>query len=69
MSAPAFIISRVADPIFAVAIGLAAAATRINREEKEKGKTTSEIIEAGRRYVFLHLLMTLLLLNLLLFFY
>lgn len=50
MAAPAFIISRVADPIFAVFIGLSAAATRINREEKEKGKTTNEIIETARRY-------------------
>lgn len=50
MSAPAYIISRVADPIFAVFIGLSAAATRINREEKAKGKTTNETIEAAYRY-------------------
>jgi len=45
---PAYIISRVADPIFAVVIGVSAATMRINREEKAKGKTTSEIIEAAR---------------------
>ncbi|CRK17986.1 hypothetical protein BN1723_021063, partial [Verticillium longisporum] len=37
MPAPTYIISRVADPIFALAIGLGAAVTRINREEKDKG--------------------------------
>lgn len=51
MPASAYIISRVADPIFAVVIGLGAAATRINREEKEKGKTTSQTVDAGLRYV------------------
>lgn len=51
MAAPAYIISRVADPIFAVVIGLSAAAMRINREEKEKGRTTNETIDAGLRYV------------------
>lgn len=51
MAAPTYIISRIMDPIFAVAIGLGAAVTRINREEKEKGKTTNEIIDAARRYV------------------
>ncbi|KAL6828547.1 hypothetical protein V8C40DRAFT_193321 [Trichoderma camerunense] len=50
MPAPTYIISRVADPIFAVVIGLSAAATRINREEKAKGKTTNETIETGLRY-------------------
>ena len=50
MAPPAYIISRAADPIFAVFIGLSAAATRINREEKAKGKTTNETIEAARRY-------------------
>lgn len=52
MAPPAYIISKVGDPIFALAIGLGAAAMRINREEKAKGKTTSEILEAGRRYVW-----------------
>jgi hypothetical protein len=47
--APTYIISRVADPVFALFIGLSAAVTRINREEKEKGRTTSETITALRR--------------------
>lgn len=51
MPAPTYIISRVADPIFAVVIGVSAAATRINREEKAKGKTTNETIEAGLRRI------------------
>ncbi|KAL7911185.1 hypothetical protein GGI35DRAFT_339716 [Trichoderma velutinum] len=51
MPAPTYIISRVADPIFAVVIGLSAAATRINREEKAKGKTTNETIENGLRRI------------------
>ncbi|ROW04044.1 hypothetical protein VSDG_01104 [Cytospora chrysosperma] len=51
MPAPTYIISKVADPIFAVFIGLSAAATRINREEKEKGRTTSETVNAGLRHV------------------
>jgi L-cystine uptake protein TcyP (sodium:dicarboxylate symporter family) len=51
MAAPVYIISRVADPIFAVLMGISAAAVRINREEKEKGKTTSETIQTARRYV------------------
>ncbi|KAK4240238.1 Non-classical export protein 1 [Achaetomium macrosporum] len=49
MAAPVYIISRVADPIFAVFIGVSAAALRINREEKEKGRRTQETIEAARR--------------------
>jgi hypothetical protein len=49
MPAPVYIISKVADPIFAVLMGVSAAAVRINREEKEKGKSTSETIEAARR--------------------
>ncbi|KAK2780081.1 hypothetical protein CKAH01_00025 [Colletotrichum kahawae] len=48
---PAYIISKVADPIFALVIGLGAAATRINREEKEKGRTTQETIAAAQRHV------------------
>lgn len=51
MPAPTYIISKVADPIFAVFIGLSAAATRINREEKEKGRTTTSTLEATRRHV------------------
>lgn len=49
MPAPTYIISRVADPIFAVVIGMSAAVTRINREEKSKGRTTDQTIEAGLR--------------------
>ncbi len=52
MPAPAYIISRVADPIFAVFIGSAAAATRINREQKEKGQTPGDTIEALQRYAW-----------------
>ncbi|KAI5927947.1 hypothetical protein F4810DRAFT_165824 [Camillea tinctor] len=48
---PAYIISRRADPIFAIAMGLAAAAMRINREEKEKGNTTQQTIQAAKRRV------------------
>jgi hypothetical protein len=51
MAAPVYIISRVADPIFAVVIGLSAAALRINREEKDKGRSTQETFAAARRYV------------------
>lgn len=51
MPAPTYIISRVADPIFAVFIGLGAAVTRINREEKDKGRTGSQTIEAGLRRI------------------
>jgi hypothetical protein len=50
MPAPTYIISRFADPIFAVFIGLSAAAMRINREEREKGKTSKETIDTLRRY-------------------
>ncbi|KAF4126313.1 Protein of unknown function (DUF2665) [Geosmithia morbida] len=49
MPAPTYVISRIADPIFAVVVGLSAAATRITREEKDKGKTTSETIHTGLR--------------------
>ncbi|KAK3177336.1 hypothetical protein K4F52_009855 [Lecanicillium sp. MT-2017a] len=51
MPAPTYIISRVADPIFAVVIGLSAAATRINREEQAKGKTPSQIMDDARRRI------------------
>lgn len=50
MAPPTYIISRVADPMFAVVIGLGAAATRINREGKEKGRTTGQTVEAAKRY-------------------
>ncbi|PNH37185.1 hypothetical protein VD0004_g9595 [Verticillium dahliae] len=51
MPAPTYIISRVADPIFALAIGLGAAVTRINREEKDKGRSTQETIGIAKRRV------------------
>lgn len=50
MAPPAYIISKAADPFFALAIGIAAAATRINREEKEKGKTTQQTVQSLQRY-------------------
>lgn len=53
MPAPTYIIGKVADPIFALFIGLSAAATRIRREEKDKGRSTSETISAGLRYASL----------------
>jgi len=37
------------DPIFAISIGLAAAATRINREEKEQGRNTADTLEVVKR--------------------
>ena len=49
MAPPAYIISRVADPIFGVFIGLSAAALRINREQKAAGKTRQQTVEAIRR--------------------
>jgi hypothetical protein len=51
MPSPAHLISRVGDPIFAFFIGLSAAATRINREEKELGHTTKQSVDAGFRYI------------------
>jgi hypothetical protein len=41
--------SRGIDPFFAMGIGIAAAAVRINREEKEKGKSTQQSVESFRR--------------------
>lgn len=49
MAAPTYIISRVADPIFGIFIGISAAALRINREEKAAGKTTQQTLDAIRR--------------------
>jgi hypothetical protein len=49
MPAPAHLISRTADPVFALFIGLSAAAIRINREEKELGRSTGQTIDAGLR--------------------
>ncbi|KAF2793514.1 hypothetical protein K505DRAFT_244237 [Melanomma pulvis-pyrius CBS 109.77] len=44
-----YIISKSLDPIFAISIGLAAAMTRINREEKEKNRSTEQSIEVLKR--------------------
>ncbi|OAL55473.1 hypothetical protein IQ07DRAFT_639153 [Pyrenochaeta sp. DS3sAY3a] len=44
-----YLISKALDPVFAISIGLAAAFTRINREEKEKGRTTQESIDVLKR--------------------
>lgn len=49
MPPPTYIISRVADPVFAVFIGLSAAVTRVRREEKEKGRTSAETMDAFKR--------------------
>jgi hypothetical protein len=51
MPTPAHLISKVGDPIFALLIGVSAAATRINREEKELGYSTQQTIDAGLRHV------------------
>ncbi|KAF8864281.1 hypothetical protein BDZ45DRAFT_737287 [Acephala macrosclerotiorum] len=51
MPAPAHLISKIGDPVFAVFIGLSAAATRINREEKEQGRSTQQTVDAGLRRV------------------
>ncbi|KAH9218642.1 hypothetical protein DL95DRAFT_385325, partial [Leptodontidium sp. 2 PMI_412] len=48
---PTYLISRIGDPLFALFIGLGAAATRINREEKEQGRSTSQTVESGLRRV------------------
>jgi len=37
------------DPIFAISIGLAAAVTRINREEKEKGRSTAQSVDVLKK--------------------
>lgn len=41
--------SRGIDPFFALGVGMAAAAVRINREEKEKGKTTQQTVDSFQR--------------------
>lgn len=41
--------SRRLDPLFAIGIGLAAAATRINREEKEKGRSPAQTVDVFKR--------------------
>ena len=40
------LISRNLDPVFALFIGLGAAATRINREEKELGRSSKETVDS-----------------------
>ncbi|KAF2711210.1 hypothetical protein K504DRAFT_375620, partial [Pleomassaria siparia CBS 279.74] len=42
---------RTLDPLFALTIGLAAATTRINREEKEKGRSTAQTVDVLKRRV------------------
>jgi hypothetical protein len=37
------------DPIFALSIGIAAAVTRINREEREKGRSTTQSMDVLKR--------------------
>ncbi|KAH8716955.1 hypothetical protein GQ44DRAFT_624358 [Phaeosphaeriaceae sp. PMI808] len=44
-----YLISRRLDPVFAVSIGLAAAVTRVQREEREKGRGRGESFEALKR--------------------
>ncbi|CAC9886626.1 hypothetical protein D6C86_06672 [Aureobasidium pullulans] len=53
MSAPryAYIISKNLDPVFALFIGGSAAVVRINRDEKEKGKSTQDTIESLKRRI------------------
>ena len=48
---PAHLISRIGDPLFAIFIGVGAAATRINREEKEAGRSTGQTVESGLRRI------------------
>lgn len=40
---------RAIDPIFAMGIGITAAAVRINREEKEKGHSTQQTLDRLKR--------------------
>lgn len=42
---------RAIDPLFAVGVGVVAAAVRVNREEKEKGQTTEQTVESLKRRV------------------
>ncbi|PVI01997.1 hypothetical protein DM02DRAFT_503823, partial [Periconia macrospinosa] len=46
-----YIISKRLDPLFALSIGLMAAATRIRREEVEKGRDVGQTLEVLRRRV------------------
>ncbi|KAF8544424.1 hypothetical protein BDD12DRAFT_872673 [Trichophaea hybrida] len=45
------LISRAADPLFALVIGASAAALRIRREEAEAGRDTTQALETLRRRV------------------
>ncbi|POS83943.1 hypothetical protein EPUL_005397 [Erysiphe pulchra] len=47
---PKYLISKYGDPIFATIIGLASAAIKINRKEKELGHSTQETINTARRF-------------------
>ncbi|OCL13084.1 hypothetical protein AOQ84DRAFT_372497 [Glonium stellatum] len=47
----AYLISKTLDPLFAIGVGAAAAAARINREEKAKGRTMAETVEVLKRRV------------------
>ncbi|KAF2811928.1 uncharacterized protein BDZ99DRAFT_569869 [Mytilinidion resinicola] len=47
----AYIISKRLDPVFALAIGAGAAAARISREEKEKGRNAAQTVDVLRRRV------------------
>ncbi|CAD6505700.1 BgTH12-01190 [Blumeria graminis f. sp. triticale] len=51
MPPPTHLISGIGDPLFAAIIGLAAAGTRINREEKALGHSNQETIDAVRRRI------------------
>ncbi|KAM0320856.1 hypothetical protein ACHAO8_000150 [Botrytis cinerea] len=51
MPTPTYLISRVGDPIFALFIGVGATVTRINREEKEQGRTTQQTIDSAFRRI------------------
>ncbi|KAF2092941.1 hypothetical protein NA57DRAFT_81875 [Rhizodiscina lignyota] len=49
MAAPMYIISKTIDPIFAASIGVLAAANRVHREEKEKGRTAEQTVDVFKR--------------------
>lgn len=50
MAAPTYIISRAGDPLFALFIGLSAAAVRIRREERAQGRDLDQTLDAVLRY-------------------
>ncbi|KAA8911336.1 hypothetical protein FN846DRAFT_904462 [Sphaerosporella brunnea] len=47
-----YLISRTADPVFALFIGSAAAAVRIRREEREKGRDALETLKRRVAWYF-----------------